>query len=208
MGELLLDVGAVEAGQLLLPLGAPRKHVRERLGQRPLRVHPVRVDRKAGVLARETLFRLAEPALVAHDVDHIGRVAAVEHAEIRVQPQPRRVAPDQAIGDRMEGARPRQLHFLAHFAHDALRPARHLHRSAAREREQQDALRAHALLHQVRHAVRERVGLAGAGAGDDQERAGAKRLVCRTPAIAGGGALCGVQGVQGGDGCHRGNYKG
>ena len=52
---------------------------------------------------------------------------------------------------------------------DAARPARHLQRGAADEGEEEDAFRGHAFEDQVRYAVREGVGLAGAGAGDDEE---------------------------------------
>ena len=47
----------------------------------------------------------------------------------------------------------------------------HLGGGAAREGEQQDAVRVGAAHHQMRDAVRERVGLARAGARDDQQRA-------------------------------------
>ena len=47
---------------------------------------------------------------------------------------------------------------------------RHLGRRAARERHQQDAARIGAVDDQMRDAMGERVGLAGSGAGDDQQR--------------------------------------
>ena len=59
-----------------------------------------------------------------------------------------------------------------HLAADALDPARHLGGGAAREGHQQDAARVGAVDDQMRDAVRERVGLARAGAGDDQQRPG------------------------------------
>ena len=54
---------------------------------------------------------------------------------------------------------------------DALRAPLHLGGGAAREGEQQDAMRVGAAHHQMRDAMRERVGLARTGAGDDQQRA-------------------------------------
>ena len=48
--------------------------------------------------------------------------------------------------------------------------SRHLGCRAARERHQQDAARIGAADDQMGDAVRQRVGLAGPGAGDDQER--------------------------------------
>ena len=56
----------------------------------------------------------------------------------------------------------------------ALRAACHLECRAASEGKQQDALGLRARLHEMRHAMRERVRLSRAGAGDDQERAGTK----------------------------------
>ena len=47
---------------------------------------------------------------------------------------------------------------------------------APREREHEDARGIDAAHRQMRHAMRERIGLAGAGAGDDQQRTRAKTL--------------------------------
>ncbi len=77
---------------------------------------------------------------------------------------------DEPVGDRMEGAGPGQAHLLLHLPQDALRPARHLQGGAAREREKQDPLGLRALEYQVRHPVREGIGLAGARAREDEER--------------------------------------
>ena len=52
-----------------------------------------------------------------------------------------------------------------------VRAAAHLGGGAPRESQHQDARRIDAVDHQMRDAVRQRVGLAGAGAGDDQQRA-------------------------------------
>jgi hypothetical protein len=49
---------------------------------------------------------------------------------------------------------------------------------AACEGEEQEALRVHAL-HEVRHAARERVGLAGAGLGEDQQGRSPKQVAAR-----------------------------
>ena len=65
-----------------------------------------------------------------------------------------------------------------------LDPAQHLGGRAAREREQQDAPRVGAALDEVRDAVHERGGLAGAGSGDDEQRA---------VAVLRGGELVGVE---------------
>ena len=65
-----------------------------------------------------------------------------------------------------------------------LDPAQHLGGGAAREREQQDAARVGAALDEVGDAVHERGRLAGAGAGDDEQRA---------VAVLGGGQLLGIE---------------
>ena len=64
-----------------------------------------------------------------------------------------------------------------HRGDDGLRAADHLLGRAPRERQHQDARRIDAVQHEMRGAMRQRVGLAGAGAGQDQQRAGADALV-------------------------------
>ena len=62
---------------------------------------------------------------------------------------------------------------LAHsFGEDALRAARHLSGGVAGKGEQQDPARIGAAGNQIRHAMRQRIGLARAGASDDQQRTG------------------------------------
>ena len=80
---------------------------------------------------------------------------------------------------RVEGAGPGERRALRRgvgaeraSARDALDAARHLGGGAAREGQQQDAARIGAVDDQVGDAVGERVGLARAGAGDDQQRPG------------------------------------
>lgn len=81
---------------------------------------------------------------------------------------------------------------VARAGDDAVRAAHHLLRRPAREREQQDPLRRDPVDDQMRDPVREGVGLAGAGAGDDEQRA-------RAPSAARGftvlhrGSLGGVE---------------
>jgi len=156
--------------QFCFPFRTPRKHQCQRLGERPLRVDAMRVDGEAGVLAREALLGLGQAALVAHHVHEIRRIAAVEHAEALRKAEPLTVESYQPVGHRVEGARPRQAYFLLHLRDDAARAPRHLERRAAREGEEQQPLGRAALQDQVRDAVRERVGLAGARTGDDQQR--------------------------------------
>jgi len=109
VGELALHVGTEQARELVLPFRAPRKRRRERLGQRTLRIDPVRIDRKTGVLARKTLLGAGEVQLVAQQIHQVGGVAAIHHREVRIQPHARGMPADQTVRDRMERARPRQL---------------------------------------------------------------------------------------------------
>src|SRR5678815_1369679 len=73
--KLSLYITTEKAGQLLFPIRTPREQRLQRFLERALRIHPVRVDREAGVLAREALFGLGEAALVAHEVDEVGDAA-------------------------------------------------------------------------------------------------------------------------------------
>ena len=99
---------------------------------------------------------------------------------------------------RVEGAGPRQRrvrHARPAFAEagdDAFHAPRHLRRRAARERQQQDRARVDAASHQAGDAVRERVGLAGARAGDDQQRPAVGAIIAVEP-VARSGALLSVQ---------------
>ena len=67
-----------------------------------------------------------------------------------------------------------------HLRGDALDTALHLGRRAAREGQQQDAPRIDAADDEMRDPMRQGVGLAGAGAGDDQQR---WRVVERVAAV-------------------------
>ena len=107
--ELLVHVLLEKSLQLVFPFRAPGEHLAQRAGERPLRVHLVRVDREAGVLAREALrlaLDLGVAELVAHEVHQVRRVAAVEHAEALVEADPRAVPADEAVGDGVKGAGP------------------------------------------------------------------------------------------------------
>ncbi len=73
---------------------------------------------------------------------------------------------------------------MAACREDRLDPAQHLGGGAAREREQQDPPRVRAALDKLGDAVHERGRLAGAGAGDDEQR---------PVAVLGGGELVGVE---------------
>ena len=77
---------------------------------------------------------------------------------------------------------------------DSLRPTEHFLSGATRERQEQDALGRHAFEQQVRDSMRQRVGLARARAGDDQQRT-RREAVIRMRSIQGGRTLSVVQGL-------------
>ena len=108
--------------------------------------------------------------------------AAIQDAEGLVQTDSLGVLSQEARADAMERSRPRQCARLARRRH-AKHPMEELSRApferlggATREREQQDALRIGAIRDQMRGATRERARLAGAGAGNDQQRSA---VICR-----------------------------
>ena len=81
-----------------------------------------------------------------------------------------------------------------HLRGDALDAAGHLAGGAAREGHQQDAARIGAVDDQMGDAVGQRVGLARAGAGDDQQRAAGAVPV--TDAVLDGAALLGIEAME------------
>ncbi|MNT50156.1 hypothetical protein D3C72_1870590 [compost metagenome] len=135
---------------------------------------------------------------MAHHVHQVGRIAAVADGEGGRQAQGLGVFAQQARADGVEGAGPLQRRApraglgAERLVDDALDAPSHLRRGAARERQQQDAARIGAGQHQVRDPMRQRIGLARAGAGDDQQR--------RVAAVLHRGALLRVEpGQVGGD---------
>jgi hypothetical protein len=76
-----------------------------------------------------------------------------------------------------------------HLRHQPLDPALHLAGGAARKGHQQDAARIGAVDDQVRHPVRQGIGLARSGAGNHQQRDGSARMLHRL-------ALLGVELVE------------
>ena len=80
-----------------------------------------------------------------------------------------------------------------HLARDPLDAPRHLGRGAAREGHQQDAARIGAVDDQMRDAVGQRVGLARAGAGDDQQRRGRQSP---RDAVLDGAPLLGIERLE------------
>ena len=115
---------------------------------------------------------------MADEVHEIGGVLAVVDRKRRIKPDLQRIVAQQTRADAVERAGPGQrigdyrCVAAEHLDGNALDAPGHLGRSAARERHQQDAAGIGALDDQMRDAVGQRIGLAGPGAGDDQQRPG------------------------------------
>ena len=93
-------------------------------------------------------------------------VVLVEDSEARLVAKAAAVLAQEARADVVEGAAPDGVK----SRHELRRALQHLARRAVGEREQQDALGRHALLHQVGDAVHERARLPSAGRGQHEER--------------------------------------
>ncbi len=148
---------------------------------RQLGVDAARVDGEARALGGEAALGLREAERVPHEVHQVGAVFAVVDGEGRVEADLLGVVAQQPRADAVEGAGPgervgRGAAAAEHVAGDALDAPRHLHGGAAREGHEQDAARIGAVDDQMRDAVGERVGLARAGAGDDEQRRGGTRI--------------------------------
>ena len=173
---LLLGVG-VRGEELRQPFfgrQAPRERRVQHLVQRQLRVDAARVDVEAGGLLREPRAAAAEAEAGAGDVHEVFGVAAVHDREVRRHADVACVDAEQAGGGGVERPAPDALRgaagAVAARREDRLDPAQHLGGGAAREREQQDAPRVGAALDELGDAVHERSRLAGACAGDDEQR--------------------------------------
>ncbi len=190
--HLLLLLGVRVRGeelrQALLGRQAPRERCVQHLVQRELRVDAARVDVEAGGLLREPRSAAAETEARTRDVYEVLGVTAVHDGEVRLHADVPGVDAQQAGGGGVEGAAPdalgRAARAVAARREDRLDPAQHLGGGAAREREQQHAPWVGAALDEPGDAVDERGRLAGAGAGDDEQR---------PVAVPGGGELVGVE---------------
>ena len=203
---LLLHVCPIQPRQIRFPLRTPRILLLEGVLQRRARVHPVRVDLQTGVLARETLLLGREPQLLAQTVHQIRRVGAVQHAELRIELQVRRVVAQQPVADGVERARPAHAlrdgladtpeRFVERFPGDLEGAAAHFGGRAARKGKHQNPRRVHPVNDQMGHAIRERIGLARARAGDDEQRSGLESLLRQRLAVGHGLALRSVESLE------------
>ena len=122
---------------------------------------------------------------MAHQVHQVGGVLAVVDGEGRSRPMSLGVFAQQPRADAVEGAGPGERVGVAPLLPSTLRVMRStrraISRGAPRERHQQDAARIGAVDDEMRDAMRERVGLARARAGDDQQRRARARSRSPTP---------------------------
>src|SRR5258707_15765516 len=107
--------------------------------------------------------------LATRQVDEISHVGMVEDGEVRGEAEGSAVQSQQAVGNGVEGAAPHLVSPLALV--EAIRSGEHLFGGAAREGQQENALGWDALFDQVGYPARKGPGLAGASAGDNQDRA-------------------------------------
>ncbi len=126
-------------------------------------------------LGRKAVLGLGQARLVAGPVHEIGRILAVVNGELRVESDARRIFAQQARANGVEsagvlGRRRRRGLGRQTAGEQALDPADQFGRRAARESRQHDALRIGAGEDQRRHPMGEHRRLAGAGAGDDEQR--------------------------------------
>ncbi len=114
---------------------------------------------------------------MAHQIHQIGAVLAIMDGEVDAKADLFGVQPQQPCADAVERAGPSQRigHqpriVSEHLSADPLDPPRQFRRRPAGKGHQQDPTRIGAMDDQMRHAVGERVGLAGSGTRDDQQRA-------------------------------------
>jgi hypothetical protein len=191
-----LDVGGKQPPQVVLRGRTPGKERAQDLVERALGIHGTRIDRKAGALGREARLRLRQPEVVADEIDEIGGILPVVNGERTVETDLRRVFANEPGADGVKSAGPGER--LRHdrrtpardFRGHALDPARHLGGGAAREGQEHDSAGIDAVGDEMAHPVRQGVGLAGAGTGNNQERAG---LSEHRPAVFHGAALLRIE---------------
>ena len=185
---LLGGVGGEQPLELVVRVGAPGKGAAQHLGQAGLRIDDPRIDRQAGRLLRKAAPRSRQAEALAQHVDQVLGLAPVVDRERRVEAERRGMGAQQPGADRMEGAAPGQARRAARrrqaerLVQDPADPALHLGRGPAREGQHQDPRRVGAGEHQAGDPGGQGQGLAGAGAGDHQQRPVRQRRPgrCRT----------------------------
>ena len=150
-------------------LRAPRERALDDLVERRLRVDGPRIDVEHGRRAREAALAGGVPLLLADEVEQVGGIAGVEHAEAGGQAERGGVQANEQVRDRVKGAAEHGSGVGSGALREHARAGNHFASGASGEREQEDALRAHPAREQPRDARAQGGRLAGAGAGEDQE---------------------------------------
>ena len=201
LGLLGLDVSRKQPLQFGGPACAPGIMRPEHLLDLHLGIDAARVDRQAGALGRKAALGLRQPAFVPDQIHQVGGILAVMDGEGGIDADPLGIFAQQPRADAVEGAGPgervahdRGVVLAQHFSGDALDPAGHLGGGAAGKRHQQDAARIGAGDDQMRDAVGERIGLAGTGAGNDEQGGAHGRAIGH--AMLHGAALLRIERVQ------------
>ena len=170
-GALPLPVGAEDAADLVEVGEAPGEVLGQHLRERRLHVDGAGVDVGERALAREAAAGLGQAQLLADDVEQVGAVGSVDHAQPRRQPERLRVEADQTPGDRVERPGDHRA------ARGGIRPLEqracagdHRGGGAAGEGEQENPLRPDPFRDQPGDPGRQRRRLATTGAGQDQQR--------------------------------------
>jgi hypothetical protein len=170
------DIGREQPFELCRPARAPGECQSKHLLNRAFRVDTARVDRKTRALCREAVFRFRKSHFVSDQVHQVGGIFPVVDRKAGIEADLVGVFPQHASADAMKGAGPaervghRAGIVADHLAGDPLYALCHLGRRAARKCHQQDAPGIGAVHHQMRHAMGQRVGLAGTRAGYHQKR--------------------------------------
>ena len=155
-------VELVDLGDGLVVERRDAGHVLVRADELVLRVRDLRVD-----AARDETLRVALELLQAR-LGQADLVGLVVDREVRAVAEPLCLAAEDPPAGGVEGEDPDRA---GDAAEQALEPRAHLPRRLVRERDREDLVRLHAAGgDQVGDAVREDARLAGAGAGDDEER--------------------------------------
>ena len=122
---------------------------------------------------------------MARRVHQILGIRLINHGKIRIEPDGFPIGAQQPIGHGVKGATPDgSEHAASSLTQGSPRPAQHLVRSPAREREKHDPARIDPLRHEPGHPCRKSLCLARAGPCNGENRA----LAC-----GGGAKLFGVQ---------------
>ena len=164
------DVGAVGGAQLVGLVGAPRvvlaQHGIERLAGVD---HPAEGAGQQLLAGPAALRGRVGGQLVPHQGEEVGLVTLVEEREVGVDADRAPVAAEQAVGDGVERAAPGAAQLVV--PGPLLGAGQQLGGGPPAEGEQQDALGRDPVGDQVGEPGRQRRGLAGAGAGHDEQAA-------------------------------------